>query len=531
MLSTAARLSLIAIAAAVCVGCHTDGQCTRQALAGGKVPRKVYAFVDKIDAGTVPGDLCKQWKRLALGLDPAMEQTPRAELIGGFQWTILFRRGVLHCTRAGVCTAPRIGDIDMEVKGGEPRLEVANVVLTPNRIGPLLADDRVRYIAPTCAEFPTRSTPQDPDTVAADDAGVPMVKGGSPILRDPEMHCEPRDSNEQWNIEDACVPPSAQHTRVGSTVAVLDTGLDCLDPAIHERIDGGKQPEPPRRCTWKSGKNYLYPDLPPDHCGDAEDPTCSRHGTQVAGVTASNKANLRGVDPRAELLSMRILEANDKLDLVEPSTTVATAILESGSKERRIINISATWYSNYPWVAAAVDAVTADGKHLLVAAARKVNDWTAYPAAYTNCSDAVIGVAGIGRQVDGTGNTTAPEWVRYRWGKESDRNDAYMVAPGVNIPLLGGTADTNSGLRDNGSSYATPLVSGAASLIWSSNEFESCSAAGVREVLECSARITIVGFGYPRKRLHLGCLFGQRDSPICRGARRCIDSAKEQYCR
>jgi hypothetical protein len=526
---TAARVSLIAIVGAVCVGCHTDGECTRRALEGGKVPSKVEDIVEEIDAGSVQGDLCELWERLALGLDPAVvELREGAERVGDFQWTILFRPGVLHCPRAGVCTVPRIGDIDIAVKSGEPRLDVANVVLTPNRIGPLLADDRVRYIAPTCAGSAKTSSLQALSKVATDEAVLPMIRGGSPMLRDPERKCEPRDANKQWNVEDACIPPAAQEDRASSIVAVVDSGLNCLDPAIHERIDGGKQPEPPRHCTWNSGKNYLYPDVPPDHCGNAQHPGCSMHGTQVAGVLASNKLDLPGVDPSADLLSMRVLEADG--DLVEPSTTVATAILESGGRQRRIINISATWYMDYPWIAAAVDAVTADGKHLVVAAARKAPDRIAYPSAYTGCNDAVIGVSGIGRQLGDPADTTVAQWVRYGWGQLSARDAAYMVAPGVNIRLLDGTSDTG-GLKDNGSSFAAPLVSGAASLVWSSNEFESCSAAGVREALECSARITIVGKGYPRKRLHLGCLFGQRDLPICRGARRCIDSVKEQFCR
>ena len=512
MRSLAARVSLIVIVAAICVGCrHTEGQCTREALAGGKVSSEVKALVEEIDAGAVQGDPCN------LGAERGSDS----------RWTILFRPGVLHCSRAGDCTVPRIGNIDIEVKSSEPRLDVANVLLTPNRIGPLLADDRVRYIAPTCAGYTKNSAPKALSDAAPDEAGSPTIKGDSPMLQDPEQHCEPRDTNKQWNVEDACIPPATQEDRVSSIVAVVDSGLDCLDPAIHERIDGGKEPLPPRHCTGDSGKNYLYPDLPPDHCGNAEDPACSRHGTQVAAIVASNKPDLPGVDPSVHLLSMRILEADD--DLVKPSTTLATAILESGGKQRRIINISANWYVNFPWIAAAVDAVTADGEHLVVASARRSKGEIAYPAAYTTCSDAVIGVSGIGRSIDEAADSTVAQWVRYGFGRESDRDPAYLVAPGVEISLLGGTAD-GGGPRENGSSFAAPLVSGVASLIWSSKEFESCSAAGVREALECSARITIVGKGYPRKRLHVGCLFGQRDLPICRGARRCIESAKKQYC-
>ena len=54
---------------------------------------------------------------------------------------------------------------------------------------------------------------------------------------------------------------------------------------------------------------------------------------------------------------------------------------------------------------------------------------------------------------------------------------------------------------------------------------------GIREVLWCSARTTVISpTSEPRKRLHLGCLFSQKNSPICADARRCIEDVKRNYC-
>lgn len=516
MATATARCCVLAACLAVCI-CHADGQCTQESLAGGKLPPQLAALVSQIDAGVVRGDLCKTWASGVLNVDLAMVQRARgAERIAGMSWTVLFQPGVLRCAGANDCATPRIGGISIRVLSAEPRLHVANVVLAPNRIAPLLADDRVRYIAPNCSAFPLV---KDGDTAEAAQASRAEGVGGD----DAEAACERTDS-AQWGMTDACIPIARPGASSRKIVAVLDSGIDCLHPAIHTRIDGGATPNPPRRCTTTSGINYLYPHLPPDNCSETAPFVCDTHGTAVAGVIASNARAVPGVDGGAELVSMRVLLANSDLEFVQPWTTVATAILESAQKAE-IINISANWYMNYPWLAAAIDAVTADDKHLVVGAARSNGPMTAYPAAFTSCNDAVLGVSNILRSA---GN--APS---YYWGGRADTDSAYMVAPGVNVLTSYSDAATTGPLYkvESGASLAAPHVSGAASLIWSTEEFAKCRAAGIREVLECSARITEIEPGENvRKRLHLGCLFSQRDSPICRGARRCIESAKKQFC-
>jgi hypothetical protein len=121
----------------------------------------------------------------------------------------------------------------------------------------------------------------------------------------------------------------------------------------------------------------------------------------------------------------------------------------------------------------------------------------------------------------------------YYWAPRSGKDPAYMVAAGVRVLSSYSDSDVSGAIYkiQSGASLATPHVSGAASLVWSTEEFKNCTAAGVRALLECSARITPIGIkNDPRKRLHLGCLFNQRGSPICDAAERCINSVKTDLC-
>ena len=517
-----ARSINLASAIASCLvacACHADGQCTQEALAAGKLPPALAPLAPQIDAGTVTNDhLCETWESSALNVDAAaLRQQSGTAPIRGEPWTILFQPGVLSCTASTNCTAPVIGGVRILVGSAEGRVNTANVTLSPNRIAPLIADDRVRYIAPNCSALSL------PEAKVVEFDATAAIKGGA---LNSERGCE-RTGTDQWSLSDACIPASLSDGKPSKLTAVLDTGIDCAHPAIRERIDDGSQPQKPRRCTAQAGTNYVYPGLPPDNCTGSERFVCDSHGTGVAGIIASTADEALGVDPRANLLSMRVLHADHHLLFVEPWTTVARAILDS-AEAAQIINISANWYINYPWLAAAIDEATAHAgrDRLVVSAARGSPGRTAYPAAFTKCNEAVIGVSDILK-------TTNKPWL-YEWGGKADSDDAYMVAPGVNVrtSYSDGT-DAGAGYYlESGASFAAPHVSGAASLVWGTKEYSTCTAAGVREILECSARITPIGeLQKPRLRLHLGCLFSQRDSPMCRGAMRCIESVKKQHCR
>jgi subtilisin family serine protease len=495
---------LLAGCLAVCV-CYADGKCTQESLNPRKLPSEIAGLFPHLDGASLEAAFCKK--------------------PGTGRWTIMFVDGWLQCTSNSTCTAPSIGGISMTVESAESRVNTVDVVLSsPQTIAPLLSDSHVRYMAPNC------SVPRYRPPFKADKSEAPAEMPSPAVFTGAtEDACERYDS-AQWGMADACVPVWAPGATTPMVIAVLDSGIDCLHPSIKGRIGDGTAPNGHRRCHASAGTNYLFPGLPPDNCSNSEPLACASHGTAVAGIIASNAPQVPGVDPHARLLSMRILDGNSSLDFVQPWTQVAKAILDSG-EDAQIINISANWYSNEPWLAAAIDKLTKHPRRLVVSAARGVDDRIAYPAAFTKCNDAVIGVSEISKHPH--------EWPPYSWST-GDTDEAYMVAPGVNVltsysdehTLYPGDKKSASLYRlQVGSSFAAPHVTGAASLVWSAQEFANCSAAGVRELLECSARITLIGAAQDaRKRLHLGCLFRERGSPICRGAERCITSVKKEHC-
>ena len=488
---------LLATCLAACDG-HAGGKCTEEALSDGKVPPELKPLVGQRDGAGLEGALCT--------VDPAAP------------WTIMFADGVLKCSDENTCTLPEMGGVTFQVQSAEPRVNTANVKLSNDRLGPMLLDDDVRYIAPNCLateESTARAFARSP--VAAEPPGPVKFVSNS------ERACLRNDS-AQWGLIDACVPAMRADPEQPKVIAVLDTGIDCRHPSIKGRIGDKDDPIGSYRCPESAGTNYYYQKTPADNCNRKGRLECMSHGTGVAGIIASSAPEAPGVDPHARLKSVRVLREDSDLEFVQPWTLVAKAIIDSGV-DAQIINISANWYTNYPWLAAAIDLVTADHRHLVVSAARRDDGHVAYPAAFTKCNDAVIGVTKIIRNPN--------RWPPYHWSN-SDSDEAYMVAAGN---VLTSYSDEHTGNSESiyrmqtGSSFAAPHVSGAASLVWSTKGFESCTAEGVRELLECSARTTLIGQTLDaRKRLHLGCLFAERNSPICRGAKRCIESVKEQHC-
>lgn len=243
-------------------------------------------------------------------------------------------------------------------------------------------------------------------------------------------------------------------TGSGVTVAVIDSGVDDSHPQLAGHVLPG----------WDFLRNTAG--------GNVD---CASHGTAVASLIAAQRVNgigFAGLAPGVRILPVRVSEheedaqGNAQGDSVSPDV-FANAIKWAADHGARILNISLTLDHDYPSVADAVKyaqdkgclVVAAVGNHHtdpanpptpgLGASAPAQSDPPSYPAAY----DGVLGVGAVA----GDGTRLPVSQV----GRYVD-----LVAPGGDVLA----ATRVSGYATfSGTSFAAPLVSAAAALVWSAS--------------------------------------------------------------
>lgn len=189
------------------------------------------------------------------------------------------------------------------------------------------------------------------------------------------------------------------------------------------------------------------------------------HGTAMAGVIAAkdNEEGITGVNPNAELYSVKILDCNNQTTLSQ----VVAGIYYAMEQDCNIINMSFGTNVDSKILHQAIIDASEQGILLVAAAGNKGGNPVEYPAAYNE----VMAVGGT--DITGQRMTDTCD------GKEVD-----ILAPGskvITTGLYGGYLVTE------GTSIAAAQVSGAASLIWAQDK--SKSADFVRRLLETTAQV------------------------------------------
>jgi len=266
--------------------------------------------------------------------------------------------------------------------------------------------------------------------------------------------------NQQWGIP-ATQVDLVWDTTTGDTtqiIAILDTGVDWLHPDLKNKIWRNKD-EIADNGIDDDGNGLIDDIRGWDYINNDNNPTDDNsHGTHVAGIAAAESNNgigIAGVNWKSKILPLKVFQSSGRGD----AATITKAIIYASQKGATVINMSFGTYSKSLTMETAL--ANAYANTILVAAAGNdaipigpgFRSKIFYPAGISY----VLGIEASG---EGAGfsnyDQDGPVFSKYE-----ELNNYELQAPGANIISL----VPNGGYRIyNGTSMATPLVSGAVAI-------------------------------------------------------------------
>lgn len=239
-------------------------------------------------------------------------------------------------------------------------------------------------------------------------------------------------------------------------VALIDTGIDYDHPELADHI------HPAARTFFLQG-------APQDEDG---------HGTRTAGIIAAtlhNSTGMAGIAPNVQILPLKVSPGAAAMSsdyaITSPDYNFQEPIRYAAAPGRGVkaININFATSIDDPHEGEAIYEAMLNNVLVVAAAGNSGKDTPLYPAAY----DCVLGVGAVDQ------NRTRAAFSTYGLGVD-------VVAPGVSIYST--TLSERAGGYDygNGTSFASPHVSGVAALIFSARP--DLTAWDVREIIMRSAQ-------------------------------------------
>jgi hypothetical protein len=288
-------------------------------------------------------------------------------------------------------------------------------------------------------------------------AGVALSLIGSTTNSAVAALAEPfPEYQNQWGLGaiGALAPWGAGVTGAGVTVAVIDSGIRSSHVDFAGRIAPGA-------IDIVNGDS------------DPQDDTTTSHGTHVAGIIAANRNDIGtvGVAYNAMILPIKVTDSTQHGRFGD----IAAGINYAAASSARVINMSIVERADPVVEQALLHAAAAD-KVITMPAGNYGRGAPEYFAAYASeLSGHAIIVGAI--NPDGSlasFSNQGGSWANY-----------YMVAPGVSINAPTNKCDTCYGVLQDGTSWASPHVAGAAALLMSA--FPNLTATQVVSILLSTA--------------------------------------------
>jgi len=258
-------------------------------------------------------------------------------------------------------------------------------------------------------------------------------------------------------------------------VGTIDSGLKLDHPEVSNRlwVNAG---EIPGNAIDDDANGYVDDVNGWDYANSDSDPTDDHgHGTNVTGIiaaTGNNSIGYAGVNWNCKLMTLKGIDANNS----GWYTWWADALYYAVDNGADVINMSVGGSSNSTLLQNAINYALNNNVTVCACMMNTNNNVTYYPAGFP-------GVIAVGA-TNADDTRSAP----FFWSSTSGSNygaHISVVAPGNYIYGLSYTSNTNYGSYWGGTSQATPLVTGVASLLIALQP--SLSPSQIKSIIEGAA--------------------------------------------